>query len=80
MGIIIGITIFLVGCIVSSIDNSDYRAQRRHKELMDALDREAQRSIEARQKELSVKHFERRRIAKDKEGNLLAEEIVEEMA
>jgi hypothetical protein len=72
----LGIILFIIGCCVSSYEDNAYesqiRADRRHKELMRAL-------VES--KEIAPKKAKRtqRRIAKDKEGNLLAEEIIEEI-
>ena len=72
----LGIILFIIGCCVSSYEDNAYEAQiredRKHKELMRAL---------AESKEVAPRKSKRtqRRIAKDKEGNLLAEEIIEEI-
>ena len=75
MVLIIALIIFVIGCAVSSVEDADYRARKRaeqrHKELMRALS-EHKSAPPARQK------VTRRRIAKDKEGNVLAEEVTEE--
>lgn len=75
MGLGIALLIFLVGCIVSSVEDADYRAskreEQRHKELQRILSERAPSA--PRQTRVT-----RRRIAKDKEGNVLAEEIMEE--
>lgn len=75
----IGLIIFVIGCCLSSYEDISYTSQRRaearHRELMRQLE-------ECRQeRELMVKEERRarRRIAKDKEGNILAEEITEEI-
>lgn len=75
MIIALGIIIFVIGCCLSSFEGSSYNAQvnaeKRHKELMEAL---------SESREVSPKKAKRtqRRIAKDKYGNVLAEEIIEE--
>ena len=72
----LGIIIFVIGCCVSSYEDNAYesqiRADRRHRELMKAL---------SESREVAPKKAKRtqRRIAKDKEGNVLAEEIIEEI-
>lgn len=72
----LGIIIFIIGCCVSSYEDNAYEAQiradRRHRELMRAL---------SESKEVAPRKTKRtqRRIAKDKEGNVLAEEIIEEV-
>ena len=75
MIIAIGIIIFLVGCIVSSVEDSSASAQRlearRHEELMKLLSN-------TQRKTPTVTKVTRRRVAQDKEGNVLAEEITEE--
>ena len=72
----LGIIIFVIGCCLSSFEDSSYKsqisAQRRHDELMKALS-------EARDTEPRKAKRTQRRIAKDKEGNILAEEIIEEI-
>ena len=75
----LGIIIFIIGCCLSSYEDTSYNNQRnaeaRHRELMRQLE-------ECRQvRELAPREERRarRRIAKDKEGNLLAEEITEEI-
>ena len=80
-----GLVIFLIGCIVSAVDdysNSSQRmAERRHRELMRYLaDMNKKQEVEEEEEELSptLKRVIRRRIAQDKEGNVLAEEITEE--
>ena len=73
----IGIIIFFIGCIVSSIDNASESARIReeeyHQELMKAI-------TEGKKEEIAptLTRVIRRRMAKDKEGNTLAEEITEE--
>lgn len=91
MLLITGIVIFLVGCIVSSVDDSNASAQRREAQLQAELMRE----LEENRKENETKKLippscstsvmprqerrARRRIIKDKDGNILAEEITEEI-
>lgn len=76
MVIALGIILFVIGCCLSSYEDSSYnaqvRAERRHRELMKAL---------AETKDVAPRKAKRtqRRIAKDKEGNVLAEEIIEEI-
>lgn len=78
MGIIIGVIIFLVGCCVSSYEDNSYQAQRnadvRQKEIMTQLEKLHERELAPKEERRT-----RRRIAQDKEGNLLAEEITEEI-
>lgn len=73
----LGIIIFIIGCCLSSYEDTTYNAQKkqeqRYKELMQAL------SEVRRNNETSVKRKQvRRRFAMDREGNLLGEEITEE--
>lgn len=70
----LGIIIFVIGCCLSSFEDVSYTSQvsaeRRQKELLNEL---------AKLHEKEPKKVKRtRRIAKDKEGNVLAEEIIEE--
>lgn len=77
MVIALGIIIFVIGCCLSSYEDNSYneqiRLEQRHKELMRALS-ESQKSSSAPRRIKQV----RRRIAMDREGNLLGEEITEE--
>lgn len=72
----LGIIIFVIGCCLSSFEDSSYNAQvnaqKRHDEIIRAL---------SEQKEVAPKRAKRtqRRVAKDKEGNVVAEEIIEEI-
>lgn len=74
----LGIIIFIIGCCLSSFEDSSYNAQQkqeqRHRELMQALS-EVRRNNEAPVKRKQV----RRRFAMDRAGNLLGEEITEEI-
>lgn len=87
----LGIIIFIIGCCLSSYEDVSYdsqvRAERRHRELMRELE-ECRKENET--KKLVPPDFStqvmprqerraRRRIAKDKDGNILAEEITEEI-
>ena len=70
----IAVIIFLVGCIVSSIDDASYSAQKREEELLRILSKHRDDEVPpAKQTKVT-----RRRIAQDKEGNVLAEEVTEE--
>ena len=76
MGIALGLIIFVIGCCLSTYEDSSYKAQRnaeqRHKELMKVLS-ESNEVVPKRTKRTQ------RRLARDKEGNMLAEEIIEEV-
>ena len=78
MIIVLGIIIFIIGCCLSSYEENTYKTQRReeqrYKELMQVLNESK------RNNEIPIKRKQtRRRFAIDKEGNLLGEEISEEM-
>lgn len=77
MVLAIGIVIFIIGCCMSSYEDTSYNNQRnaeaRHRELMQILE-ENKREVAPREERRA-----RRRIAKDKEGNVLAEEVTEEI-
>ena len=75
----LGIIMFIVGCCLSTYEDTSYNNQRsaeaRHRELIRQLE-------ECRQERELVPREERRacrRIAKDKDGNILAEEVTEEI-
>lgn len=74
----LGIIIFVVGCCLSSYEDNSYQAQvnadRRQKEIMAQLEKLHEKEIAPRAEKRS-----HRRIAKDKEGNVLAEEMIEEI-
>ena len=74
----LGIIIFIIGCCLSSFEDTAYNAQlkqeQRYKELMQALS-ESRRNTEAPVKRKQV----RRRFVMDKAGNLLGEEFSEEV-
>lgn len=87
----LGIIIFIIGCCLSSYEDVSYenqkRAERRHRELMRELE-ECRKENEAKKlatpdRGTSVmprqERRARRRIAKDKDGSVLAEEITEEI-
>lgn len=71
----IGILLFIIGCCLSSADNASYknrqRDERRYRELIEKLSEKKEVSGQSK--------ITRRRIAKDKFGNIIAEEIVEEI-
>ena len=77
MVLAIGIIIFIIGCCMSSYEDTSYNNQRnteaRHRELMRILE-ESRREVAPREERRA-----RRRIAKDKDGNILAEEITDEI-
>lgn len=79
MVIAVSILVIIICCCMESFEDTSYRAQRnaqrRHEELMEAIrkDRENVRAISVKKKRVA-----RRRIAKDPNGNILAEEITEE--
>lgn len=91
MTIALGIIIFVIGCCLSTYEDTSYRqqrdAERRHQELMDTLEgcrreNEAKRLVPPDFSTQVIPRQERRarrRIAKDKDGNVLAEEITEEI-
>ena len=74
-----GVIIFVIGCCLSSYEDTSYNNQKsaeaRHRELMRQLEECRQERELAPREERRA----RRRIAKDKEGNLLAEEVTEEI-
>ena len=77
MILVIALLIFLVGCIVSSVDDASASAQRREEQRQ----KELMKLISENRNTPSVPHqtkVTRRRVAQDKEGNVLAEEITEE--
>ena len=75
----LGIIIFIIGCCLSSYEDTSYtnqkRAEQRHRELM----RELEEAREERALAPREERRARRRIAKDKDGNVLAEEVTEEI-
>lgn len=75
----LGIIIFIIGCCLSTYEDTSYNNQRnteaRHRELMRQLEECRQERDLAPREERRA----RRRIAKDKDGNILAEEITEEI-
>ena len=79
MVLAIALIIFVIGCCLSSFEDASYdaqrNAQRRHEELMNEL-RQAQ---ERDAREVRQTKVTRRRVVKDKQGNILAEEITGEI-
>lgn len=75
----LGIIIFIIGCCLSTYEDTSYNNQRnaeaRHRELMRQLEECRQERELAPREERRA----RRRIAKDKDGNVLAEEVTEEI-
>lgn len=78
----LGIIIFIIGCCLSSYEDVSYdnqkRAERRHRELMRELE-ESKRTREEKSLAPRKERRAQRRIAKDKNGNVLSEEITEEI-
>lgn len=75
----LGIIMFIIGCCLSTYEDTSYNNQRnaeaRHRELMRQLEEcRQERALMAKEERRA-----RRRIAKDKEGNVLAEEVTEEI-
>ena len=74
----LGIIILIIGCCLSSFEDTTYNAQQkqeqRYRELIQALS-ESRRINETPVKRKQV----RRRFAMDKQGNVLGEEITEEV-
>ena len=77
MVLAIAVIIFIIGCCLESYEDNSYKAERRaekrHRELMRALEEENRRSQAPRR----TKQV-RRRFAQDRNGNILGEEITEE--
>ena len=76
----IAVIIFIIGCCLSTYEDTSYKAQKsaeaRHKELLRTLE-ECQKEHD--ELDLREERRARRCIAKDKEGNILAEEVIEEI-
>lgn len=74
----LGIIIFVIGCCLSSFEDSSYQSQvsaeRRQKELLNELAKLHENEVAPRKAKRT-----QRRIAKDKDGNMMAEEIIEEI-
>jgi hypothetical protein len=74
----LGIIIFVIGCCLSSFEDVSYTSQvsaeRRQKELLRELAKLHENEVAPRKAKRT-----QRRIAKDKEGNMMAEEIIEEI-
>lgn len=88
MILLVALIIFVIGCCLSTYDDINYdnqrRAEKRHQELL--------RELEESRKERKIvppscgsnvvpkqARRTRRRVAKDKNGNILSEEILEEI-
>ncbi len=78
MFLALGIIVFVIGCCLSSFEDNSYHSQvsaeRRQKELLNELAKLHENDVAPRRAKRT-----QRRIAKDKEGNMLAEEIIEEI-
>ena len=76
MIICLGIILFCIGCVMESAENASYdrykQSERQHRELIESV---------KNSKELAPRkeRYERRRYAQDKEGNILAEEVIKEI-
>ena len=78
MFLALGIIIFVIGCCLSSFEDASYSSQvsaeRRQKELLNELAKLHENEVAPRRAKRT-----QRRIAKDKDGNMMAEEIIEEI-
>ena len=78
MFLALGIIIFVIGCCLSSFEDNAYHSQvsaeRRQKELLNELAKLHENEVAPRKAKRT-----QRRIAKDKDGNMMAEEIIEEI-
>lgn len=79
MIICLGILLFVIGCVVEVIEDASYDARRRderhyknQQEIIKAISE--QRALEAKRERREL-----RRYAQDKEGNIVAEERIEEI-
>lgn len=76
MIICLGILLFVIGCVIDSIEDASYNARRRdemhQQEIKKAISE--QRALEAKKERREL-----RRYAQDKEGNIVAEERIEEI-
>lgn len=78
MFLALGIIIFVIGCCLSSFEDNAYQshisAERRQKELLNELAKLHENEVAPRKAKRT-----QRRIARDKDGNMMAEEIIEEI-
>lgn len=76
MIILFGLLLIILGCCISSSAEDDkvyeLNRERRHKELIKAV-------AENKSKQIKKSKVTRRRILKDANGNVIAEEIIEEI-
>ena len=79
MVLAIGVIIFVIGCCLSSYEDNSYRAQRNAERRKEEIIAQLNKLHEARELVPKTERRARRRIAKDKEGNILAEEETEEI-
>lgn len=88
MVLALGIIMFIIGCCLSTYDDINYdnqrRAEKRHQELLRELEeyRKERRIVPPNcGSNVAPKQARRtrRRVAKDKNGNILSEEILEEI-
>lgn len=79
MVLAIGVIIFVIGCCLSSYEDNSYRAQRNAERRKEEIIAQLNKLHETRELAPKVERRARRRIAKNKEGNILAEEETEEI-
>lgn len=79
MVLAIGVIIFVIGCCLSSYEDNSYRAQRNAERRKEEIIAQLNKLRETRELAPRAERRARRRIAKDKEGNILAEEDTEEI-
>lgn len=79
MVLAIGVIIFVIGCCLSSYEDNSYRAQKNAERRKEEIIAQLNKLHETRELAPRAERRARRRIAKDKEGNILAEEETEEI-
>jgi hypothetical protein len=79
MVLAIGVIIFVIGCCLSSYEDTSYQAQRNAERRKEEIIAQLNKLHESRELAPRTERRARRRIAKDKEGNILAEEETEEI-
>lgn len=79
MVLAIGAIIFVIGCCLSSYEDNSYRAQRNAERRKEEIIAQLNKLHDTRELVPKTERRARRRIAKDKEGNILAEEETEEI-
>lgn len=79
MVLAIGVIIFVIGCCLSCYEDNSYRAQRNAERRKEEIIAQLNKLHETRELAPRAERRACRRIAKDKEGNILAEEETEEI-